>query len=131
MFKYKMTIETDHYIQVAYFKNYFEMYSYLEREINRLEEMTKPNKFFPASQKPNIISVKHEKVVMTDYYNQFIEYLKKEYKDYFYVIPDKDDAIKFAWTLYTEEEWNEPYSMRVISDNLYEMTKKDDILYIE
>ena len=125
MFKYKMTIETDHYIQVAYFKNYFEMYSYLEREINRLEEMTKPNKFFPASQKPNIISVKHEKVVMTDYYNQFIEYLKKEYKDYFYVIPDKDDAIKFAWTLYTEEEWNEPYSMRVISYKLSEMTRME------
>ena len=131
MFKYQLVITTDCHIQVAYFKNYFEMYSYLEREINRFEEATKPNRFFPASKKVNIISVKHNKIDMTDYYNQYMEWLNKKYSNnYYYVQPDKDDAINFAWSLYTGDEWNEPYSMRVISDNLAEMTK-DDTLFFE
>ena len=126
MFKYRLTIETDHFVVVSHFRNYFEMFSFLEKELNRYDDLGKPNKFFPTT-KPIVKSVKHEKIDMTDLYKSFIEWLHENYsEEYFFYHVDRDDCVRF---IRTREEW--PYNTQVIIDNLFEMFQKqeDGILY--
>lgn len=126
MFKYKMTITTDRFIQVAYFRNYYEMFTYLERELNRYDELGKPNKYFPTF-KPIVTNVTHEKIEMDDLYKSFINWLNEKYsEEYFFYHVCRDDCVHFMWT---REKW--PYNTDIIISNLLEMFQKreDGILY--
>lgn len=112
MFKYRLTIETDHFVVVSHFRNYFEMFSFLEKELNRYEEIGQPNKYFPT-EKPIVKSVKHEKINMLPYEKMFVDWFMDKYN---WGEVDNDDIINFVWTLGE----NTLYSSSVIVDNLAE-----------
>ena len=121
MFKYRLTIETDHFMVVSHFRSYFEMYSFLEKELNRYEELGQPNEYFPT-EKPIVKSVKHEKIEMDDLYNSFINWLYDKYsKNHAFYEVDRDDCCRFMWS---RDEW--PYNTEVIISNLLEMIERNE-----